>query len=311
MKQLFVIVFVVGFVFGYRISYAQDSGNTNSLLWKISGNGLKKPSYLYGTLHAIPKKDFFISDSLISAFNRCKILAIESSGFTTYVPVSQAEKLMDKFWLPKPLSLDSFVTVSQLDTITACLRKYRAYYKKHLSLRPMYLNGILMSRYFHPLIGYENYFESWLVTRNKKKDIQGYMVLTGLEPLKTNVSYWDTLEVDIHSQVQNLLESIRTDFKKYKDLVSDYKKQDIEKMQQFSEKDGDHTMLVVNRNLRWLDKIEKNIQSQPTFLAIGAAHLAGENGLIQLLKELGYELTPVMGSKYYNYALIELGSFPY
>ena len=47
------------------------------LLYKIEGNNLQKPSYIYGTIHIMPKKDFVSSDSIKSAFKSCKELAME------------------------------------------------------------------------------------------------------------------------------------------------------------------------------------------------------------------------------------------
>jgi uncharacterized protein YbaP (TraB family) len=50
---------------------------------------------------------------------------------------------------------------------------------------------------------------------------------------------------------------------------------------------------LVKRNTNWIPIIEKQISKKATFIAVGAAHLPGENGVIQLLKSKGYQVVPV------------------
>ena len=45
-------------------AFAQKNNSDHTLLWKISGNGLAKPSYLFGTIHMLCKDDAVLSDSL-------------------------------------------------------------------------------------------------------------------------------------------------------------------------------------------------------------------------------------------------------
>jgi uncharacterized protein YbaP (TraB family) len=41
-----------------------------SLLWEVSGNGLTKPSYIYGTIHMICKDDASLGDSLVRSYSK-------------------------------------------------------------------------------------------------------------------------------------------------------------------------------------------------------------------------------------------------
>jgi hypothetical protein len=67
----------------YNSSIAQDrkkpgiSQDKNSLLWEISGNGIEKPSYLYGTVHIICESDYFIKEKVNTAFSKTSKLALE------------------------------------------------------------------------------------------------------------------------------------------------------------------------------------------------------------------------------------------
>lgn len=53
------------------------SKHKNSLLYKITGNGLKKPSYLLGTMHMISGKDFYLREKVLKAMNKCSIYYME------------------------------------------------------------------------------------------------------------------------------------------------------------------------------------------------------------------------------------------
>ena len=58
MKNFLKSVSLIGLLFSGLTSNAQ---NDNSLLWKISGNGLEKPSYVFGTIHMICENDYIMT----------------------------------------------------------------------------------------------------------------------------------------------------------------------------------------------------------------------------------------------------------
>src|SRR5690554_993865 len=73
-KYLSVVFAILFLIFGFIVN-AQNS-NT-SIFWKISGNGLTKPSYLYGSIHMIAQKDFFLLDSLEAILSSCDEIMLE------------------------------------------------------------------------------------------------------------------------------------------------------------------------------------------------------------------------------------------
>jgi hypothetical protein len=54
-----------------------------------------------------------------------------------------------------------------------------------------------------------------------------------------------------------------------------------------------YNAVVTERNLRMADRIAGYIQQQPVFVAIGALHLPKQGGVIELLRQKGYTVTPV------------------
>lgn len=51
--------------------------------------------------------------------------------------------------------------------------------------------------------------------------------------------------------------------------------------------------LVNNRNHNWSQQLKDILPQQPTFIVVGGGHLPGSNGLIELLREQGFTVTPV------------------
>lgn len=76
MKNLFTKLFIA-FITTISIAAAQAQSSTKSLLWKVSGNGLSKPSYLYGTIHMICAPDYFLSNQAKTAFDQTDQLTLE------------------------------------------------------------------------------------------------------------------------------------------------------------------------------------------------------------------------------------------
>jgi uncharacterized protein YbaP (TraB family) len=102
--------------------------------------------------------------------------------------------------------------------------------------------------------------------------------------------------LELHQLAQKGIATQDTETKKMLDL---YAQEDLDGlMQLFSNSESQFYSkfeddLLVKRNKNWQERIPKIIQSKPTFIGVGAAHLGGKNGMIQLLKDLGYTLEPI------------------
>ena len=81
-------------------------------------------------------------------------------------------------------------------------------------------------------------------------------------------------------------------------LIDVYKTQDVEKLfeitaSQLDVEKGFHTRLLDDRNIAWIPKLETAFKEKPTFVAVGAGHLGGKKGVLSLLREKGYKVSPV------------------
>jgi uncharacterized protein YbaP (TraB family) len=86
--------------------------------------------------------------------------------------------------------------------------------------------------------------------------------------------------------------------KQFEDMIEAYKAQDIEKLGAFVKEDesglGNYEdILIYNRNRNWVQKLKAVMPGKSLTIAVGAGHLAGENGLIKLLRKEGYTVKPV------------------
>jgi hypothetical protein len=138
------------------------------------------------------------------------------------------------------------------------------------------------------------------------------MLYEGLEEPKQTFAAFDSLRRLY--QVEELMRGVRSGFAEYHDLVDLYRTQDVEALHDASAKEGKlYQLLVLARNEAWLGKLRKLIHSQPTFVAVGAAHLGGPKGLIQLLAGQGYTVQPVYDlsiNEYWSYRLFAEGFKP-
>ena len=68
----------------------------SQLLYKVEGKNLKEPSYIYGTIHIMPKKDFVISEAIKTAFKSCDELVMEidlNMDLKTQIEIAQSSML--------------------------------------------------------------------------------------------------------------------------------------------------------------------------------------------------------------------------
>ncbi len=292
---------------------AQESAPESSLLWKITGNGLQQPSYLYGTIHFIPLTHFFVSNSVVQAFMSSKILATENAAFMRYIPRQVWHEQSRQKLLPGNQTAASYLSEADFAELKTYMRKglkiKASSCNKYLRLKPNYLAGALLGRLHPQATGYEIVLWHMAQQRNNHKQ---YMLFEGLEEPKQTFAAFDSLQRLY--QVEDLMRGVRSGFAEYHDLVEMYRIQDVEAMYNASVKSEKlHQLLVLARNEAWLGKLRKLIHSQPTFVAVGAAHLGGPQGLIQLLAGQGYTVQPVYDlsiNEYWSYRLFAEGFKP-
>lgn len=292
MRRLFLIFLIFFFK---NILFAQaPNANENALLWKITGKGLKAPAYLYGTIHIIPKKDFFLTDSTISALNQADNVAFEFN-------LKKELKLLPQIRLMFKMKMRNDTTLSMLlsDEDYAVVR--RAVEKKRLPMRliervkPMFISDFVSSDFAANKDAMTSY-EMEFLARAKEQDKK----ISGLETARYQIGVFDKIPYGIQAQmlVEELKKNNQND-KEYKRLVRLYKRQDLEMLGKLvigdeeNNENGFNDALLDTRNRNWIPVMERLMKKNKMFFAVGAAHLIGEKGVVSLLRKKGYTLTAI------------------
>lgn len=278
---------------GFSITLsAQTKKASNSLLWEISGNGLKKPSYLFGTYHLISAK---FADTMKVLQEKLKSA---DAVVGEIVMDSTIQKKMMPFLTMKNTTLDSLLTKSEFEEVENYFEtKQPGFELKLLNNFKPAMVSIMMMLFETPDMlkdvgdGIDNSFQAY-AKKNAKS-------LYGLE----TAEYQGALlfDGDLQKQKKALLKSIREVDKskqKMEELKTYYITQDLDKLTDlFKIQDEENkefiTELLKNRNKRWLDQLPALMQKQSLFIAVGAGHLVGAGGLINGLRLKGYVLKPV------------------
>lgn len=273
---------------------AQSGKENNTLLWKISGNGLERPSYLFGTVHMICKDDAFISNNLQSAIAKADRVYLELDMDNLFEMVGAMMKM----------KMNNDTTLADLLTPEE-YQKAKQYFEANVTMLPF---SVLET--YKPLVASSLLMESSTLCEQQVAMEQLIMDeakrngkrIDGLETMAYQMSIFDSIPYKL--QAQELLKSISTDDKassgdkEYKELIEAYKDQDLKKLGEMITKSDAGMMqyqdvLLNNRNRNWVSKLKTILKDKAVVVAVGAGHLPGEKGLINLLRKEGYTVTPV------------------
>jgi uncharacterized protein YbaP (TraB family) len=131
------------------------------------------------------------------------------------------------------------------------------------------------------------------LSKENKKEIKG------LETMQFQASVFDSIPYEW--QAKELLKNIDS-FSVYKkefdDMLSSYKDQRLDSMQTMLSQSefgaGEYEDLLLNdRNKNWVAQLNTIMKKESVFVAVGAGHLIGEMGLINLLRKAGYKVEPL------------------
>ncbi len=281
--------FIIGLLLLAGIVSAQNAPKENSLLWEITGKGLTKPSYLFGTIHLICPADFSLSDSLKNAVLKTQQLALEidmddpglMGAMTKTMFMADGKTLQGILTEKQYAQLSQFYKDSLGMSITSFGRA-----KPFMMMGPM----------FNKILGCEpqSYEISLMGLAAKQKS-----EVIGLETIEEQMAIFDTIPYDRQAEMLlTMIDKLPETKTEFRDLVELYKKQDLQSLYNLTLKsefgmDGQDEVMLFQRNQNWIKRIDKIVHEKPTFIAVGAAHLGGEKGVIALLRKDGFKVRAV------------------
>lgn len=273
--------------------FSQDTKSAeraSSLLWEISGKKVKSPSYIFGTMHLIPKDQFLFPESLQDKVKNSDLLVMEIGG------LSEQMKGMQLMMLEEGNLFDHF-TEEQADSIYDYSEKNLGYTEEQLNtmfgkMKPFVLIQLMTKNAFG-----ENpaSYEMSLEKIAKEKEIE----VEGLETVEEQMALFDSIPMkDQVKMVMSSLRNVDSSAIETQKLIDAYLKQDIDSLHRYmnqsdSEISGFEDEFLNKRNENWIPLIKQYIKKNKTFIAVGAGHLGGEKGVIELLRQEGYTLKPI------------------
>lgn len=284
---------IITFLLVSTIAKSQESRRfpmeESSLLWKITGPNMESDSYLFGTMHLIKKEYFFFPRKLKKLISKTDQLVMEIVGLPNQIDAMKYITLEEG-------SFFDFFNTAQIDTILTWAKAnffmeesaFRSVFSK---IKPFVIIQMATQIQF---IGKTESYEMIFNEIAKNKGIE----TKSLETIQQQISFFDQLTNK--QQVEMIMSGIR-DSEKSIDMIikmqKTYVSQNVDALYQMITNDGsviseEQSKFLDDRNENWIPQIIKLIKKN-TFIAIGAGHLGGPNGVIRLLEEKGYTLTPM------------------
>lgn len=272
------------------------SVNGKSLLYQIYGLGLSQPSYLFGTIHIMNNDDFAIGKNVEKKLKSASKLVME-------LDLGEADlaDLAAKSLFPEGKSIQDYISEEDYDILKTFFADSigvdpMVFEMAYAKMKPIFMEQLIYFKYVgeNPS-SYENSFTE--IAENKE------IAIVGLETFNEQLALLN--EFPLEEQIQHLLHTVKhysQESKNMDTLFDLYINQDIEGIFQFATSSEDisdefEETLIYKRNKKWIPKITDLISQNSSFIAVGAGHLGGPQGLIKLLKDKGYTVEPINTEK--------------
>lgn len=258
-----------------------------TLLWQVSGKGITKPSYLFGTIHIMCENELVMPAAVKEKFGTATEL---------YLEIDMDDPGMMKEMMTGMQMKDSS-TLQQLigDRFDSANMIFKKITGMPLTMMNKAKPFLLMSLIYPSLLGcmpasWESVFQK--MAKEKTMEIKG------LETLRDQMDVFEKIPYHVQSDMLTKLlfniDSAKNDFNEMLDV---YKQKDINKLNEITVADEDfgeyEGILLNDRNQKWIPVIGEQSKKMPTFFAFGAGHLGGKNGVIYLLRKAGFVVKPV------------------
>ena len=286
------LFYLLGLMLSVGNATAQTSDNIvktettgNTLLWQISGNGLQSPSYLFGTFHLLCKDDIHFSAALKQAVINCNEVYLELDlddpstimGAFMLMNMKDGKKLRDLYTDEQYKRVSNFFK----DSLKTPIGLFQ-------QMKPEFLAALLYPKMM-PCNNTGSIEESimQLAKANGKQ-------IKGLETMAFQASVFDSIPYEKQAEeLLHTIDSMEVSKKYFELMLTAYKEQRLDKIEgiinnpEFGSTEN-QDILLDNRNKNWVSQLKEIMKKEPVFIAVGAGHLVGKNGLIALLKAEGF-----------------------
>ncbi len=268
-----------------------SNADDNTLLWEISGNQLQQPSYLFGTFHLMCKEDIHFSAGLQKAMKNASEIYFEMDlddpsntlGAMLFMNMKEGKSLKELYSPEEYKRLETFFN----DSLNVSLKSMQ-------KMKPSLIESLMYPKLMpcKNLSGVE--MELLKIAAEQKKEVKGF------ETIQLQSAVFDSIPYPTQAkELLKTIDSFNVYRKSFDSLLTVYKTQQlsgIEKLFTSSEfsMEENRELMLDGRNKNWVEQLKKILPQKNIFMAVGAGHLVGENGVISLLRKAGYTLRPLL-----------------
>lgn len=262
-----------------------------SLLWEISGNGITKPSYLFGTMHIICKNDALLSKELEKIIANASAIYLELDmdnmtellGAFNYMNMTGDKKLSDYLTADEVKRVEKWFQQNQPLIPVSMLER----------MKPIFLSSMIGEKGFD--CEQQDGMEMRIMEEASKNDKE----IKGLETMAYQAGIMDSIPYAIQAkELMKSIDSSNAPDSSMSMLVDLYKQQDIDALDTLMNRTEGvmgkyNEFLLYRRNRNWVQKIKELTKHNNYLFAVGAGHLPGIKGVIALLRKEGFTVKPV------------------
>jgi len=284
-----VFALLVGTAAG--VAPAQTKSAARGFVWSVERDG--RTSWLVGSLHVLTKDAYPLPGSMDKAFEQAKTLMEETDVNELSSPdmigiVATKGLFTNGQTLESVLPRDAYTQLAQRMTATGLpiemVKMMRPW------MVELTLSGLELQRAgFDPELGIDIHY--------RRKAAQNGMALNMLETAAEQIDYLAGLPLDVQvSQLQQTLTEGDAELREVREIAAAWRAGDTAAIERLllkgmKESPAYYQSLVVDRNRRWIPRIESCLSTGSCFIVVGAAHMVGSDGLIAMLKQKGYRIT--------------------
>jgi uncharacterized protein YbaP (TraB family) len=269
----------------------------NGILWKITGNGLKKPSYLFGTFHLGVKPSNKIIDS-------CTKFIKQVDQFYGEIDITEAgqnpQQIQQMGMLDEGIKLADLINEDDYKLLKNFMKDSVAMDESvYAQMKPMMVSILISIAYMSKMEGMDdiNYSidkELQQIASENKIEIKGFESVKNQGEIMFN-------KITPIDQADYLIESIKTNqFSKesIQSMIAFYNQGNLNEINKMTEQIMNTSFVdifLTQRNEKWMQTIQPLLsENKKIFIAVGAGHLTGNKGLIKLLREKGYTVKSIL-----------------
>ena len=272
----------------------------SSLLWEITGNDLQKPSYLFGTMHISDKLVFHLGDPFYNAIRSVDVVALETNPENWQDDYSESVFLKNRNrseFGAMLMNMSAFSMNDKMLITSFAIDNNEEAIKAALAVEPSLVNGLLYRTYGNRMADFEEdtYLDMYIFQTGKKLGKKMAGVENFKESEKLVLEAYRAMLTDEKRKRRSF--DMEGMFANPKKMEEAYRNGDLDALDSLDAlevvSEAFQEKFLYKRNEIQAKNIDSIIKKQSLFVAVGAAHLPGQRGVIEMLRKMGYTLRPI------------------